>query len=137
MFESLTQACKLLTFKCDTYVICADPMRTFLWGGGGLANPAFYQCFATLQLPLEPLVIPKSPSQSEPEWARFLSKSSKTNKKTETFFLRLLKGVGITAKLFLDPSPIKYRASIANTDTKTFYFEKQLIYFCVGESNTS
>ena len=81
--------------------------------------------------------MPKSHSQSEAEWGEFLSKVCNTKQNTEHFYLRLMKGVGNTAKLCVDPIPIKYRASIANTDTKTFYFEKQLIYFCVGESNTS
>jgi len=44
-----------------------------------------------------------------------------------------LLGVGDTAKCGIDPIPSKYRASIADTDT--FYLEKQLIYFRVGESN--
>jgi len=44
-------------------------------------------------------------------------------------------GVGDTAKFGIDPIPSKYRASIADTDIDTFYLEKQLIYFRVGESN--
>ena len=54
-------------------------------------------------------------------------------------WMRRAVGVGDTAKCGIDPIPSKYRASIADTDsnTDTFYFEKQLIYFCVGESNAS
>ena len=42
-----------------------------------------------------------------------------------------------TAKCGIDLIPSKYRASFANTNTDTFYLEKQFIYFRVGESNAS
>ena len=42
-----------------------------------------------------------------------------------------------TTTFGIDPIPSKYRASIANTNTDTFYLEKKIIYFRVGESNAS
>ena len=42
-------------------------------------------------------------------------------------------GMRYTAKFGIDPMPNKYRASIANTNTDTFYLEKQLILYFKGK----